>query len=231
MIFSDKKHRFKYTNEFKYLGCVLMPDQLNDTEITKRVKQAKAQKANLSNFFKSKACAWVKKHVFQSIPVNTLLFGCETWTLTDCNKKKISSVCHEGLRKVLGLRMNTVEKHRIRNEHARDKLGVPHVLDIITKRQHDFLGKIAYLHISNLQRQFLGAWILKPRPAGAPKYSMSHTHTEALRSTLGDEVITTPHANLANWAKLASDQHGAWKRLGTDWLKRQLRHTENQHGH
>jgi hypothetical protein len=195
MTFSDQNHRFEYTNEFKYLGCILMPDLLDDTEITKRVKQARAQITNLSNFFKSRASTWVKKLVFQSILVNTLLFVCKTWTLTDSNKKKISSVYHGGLRKVLGLRMNTVEKPRIRNEHVGNKLGVPHILDIITKRQHDFLGKIASLHITNLQRQFLGAWIPKPRPIGAPKYTMRHTHMEALRSTLGEEVITTPHAN------------------------------------
>lgn len=32
-----------------------MPDLLDDKEITKRVKQAKAQIASLNNFFKSKA--------------------------------------------------------------------------------------------------------------------------------------------------------------------------------
>jgi hypothetical protein len=230
MTFSDQNHRIEYTDNFKYLGCILTPDLLDDTEIKKRVKQTRAQIANLNNFFKSRASTWVKKLVFQSIPVNTLLFGCETWTLTDSNKKRISSVYHEGLRKVLGLRMNTVEKHRIRNEHVRNKLGVPHILDIITKRQHDFLGKIASLHTSNLQRQFLGAWIPKPRPIGAPKYTMRHTHTETLRSILGEEVITTPHANLAEWIKLTADRT-AWKRLGTDWLNRQQRHTECQYGH
>jgi hypothetical protein len=228
MTFSDQNHRLEYTDEFKYLGCILTPDLLDDTEIAKRVNQAKAQIANLSNFFNSRASTWVKKLVFQSIPVNTLLFGCETWTLTDSNKKKISTVYHQGLRKVLGLRMNTVEKHR--NEHVRNKLGVPHILYIVTKRQHDFLGKIADMHISNLQRQFLGAWIPKPRPIGAPKYTMRHTHTEALRSTLGEEVITTPHANLAEWIKLTADR-SAWKRLSTDWLNRQQRLTECQFGH
>jgi hypothetical protein len=230
LTFSDQNHRLEYTNEFKYLGCTLTPDLLDDTEITKRANQAKAQIANLSNFFKSRASMWVKKLVFQSIPVNTLLFGCETWTLTDSNKKKISTVYHQGLRKVLGLRMNTVEKHRIRNEHVRNKLGVPHILDIVTKRQHDFLGKIAVMHISNLQRQFLGAWIPKPRPIGAPKYTMRHTHTEALRSTLGEEVITTPHGNLAEWIKLTADR-STWKRLSTDWLNRQQRLAVCQFGH
>jgi hypothetical protein len=88
LTFSDQNRRLEYTDEFKYLGCILTPDLLDDTEITKRVNQAKAQIANLSNFFKSRASTWVKKLVFQSIPVNTLLFGCETWTLTDFNKKK-----------------------------------------------------------------------------------------------------------------------------------------------
>jgi hypothetical protein len=53
--FSDGKHHFEYTDKFKYLGCILMPDLLDDKEITKRVKQAKAQIASLNNFFKSKA--------------------------------------------------------------------------------------------------------------------------------------------------------------------------------
>jgi hypothetical protein len=113
-----------------------------------------------------------EKLVFQSIPVNTLLFGCETWMLTDSNKKKISSVYHEGLRKVLGLRMNTVEKHRIRNKHVRNKLGVPHILDIIMKRQHDFLGKIAGLHIKKKTTNLLiivlslyPTWVVDPDTA------------------------------------------------------------------
>jgi hypothetical protein len=131
--FSDGMHRIEYTDEFKYLGCILTPDLLDNKEILKRIKQAKAQIALLDNLFKSKACTWVKKLVFQSIPVNTLLFGCETWTLTESNKKKLSSAYHDGLRKVLGLRMSTVEKYRIRNEHVRNKLGVPHILDIVKK--------------------------------------------------------------------------------------------------
>jgi hypothetical protein len=57
-----------------------------------------------------------------------------------------------------------------------------------------------------------------------------HTHTEALWSTLGEEVITTPHANLAEWIKLTVDRD-AWKRLGTDWLNRQQKHTVCQFGH
>jgi hypothetical protein len=36
---------------------------------------------------------------------------------------------------------------------------------------------------------------------------MRHTHTETLCHTLGDEVITTPHANLAEWIKLTSDKN------------------------
>jgi hypothetical protein len=228
--FSDGNHRIEYTDEFKYLGCILTPDLLNDKEILKRTKQAKAQIALLDNLFKSKASTWVKKLVFQSVPVNTLLFGCETWTLTESNKKKLSSTYHDGLRKVLGLRMNTVEKFRIRNEHVRNKLGVPHILDIVKKRQHDFLGKIANMHTENLQRQFLGAWIPKARPVGAPKYSMRHTHTETLRSTLGEEVITTPHAKLAEWTKLTRDQN-MWKKLSRNWLTNQVKHTALQFGH
>jgi hypothetical protein len=126
--------------------------------------------------------------------------------------------------------MNTVEKYRIRNKHVCNKLGVPHILDTVKKRQHDFLGKIANMHTENLQRQFLGAWIPKSRPIGAPKYSMRHTHTETLRSTLGEQVITTQHAKLAEWIKLTSDQN-MWKKLSRNWLSNQVKHTEIEFGH
>jgi hypothetical protein len=126
--------------------------------------------------------------------------------------------------------MNTVEKFRIRNEHVRNKLGVPHIIDIVRKRQHDFLGKIASMHTDNLQRRFLGAWIPKPRPLGAPKFSMRHTHTETLIHTLGEQVITTPHANLAEWIELTTDQN-AWKKLGSKWIANQMRHSVQQHGY
>jgi hypothetical protein len=43
MTFSDLNHRIEYTDELKYLGCILTPDLLDDTEIAKRVKQARAQ--------------------------------------------------------------------------------------------------------------------------------------------------------------------------------------------
>jgi hypothetical protein len=50
-VFEDQKHRIEYTDEFKYLGCTLTPDLLDDKEITKRIKQSKAQIANLHNLF------------------------------------------------------------------------------------------------------------------------------------------------------------------------------------
>jgi hypothetical protein len=35
-IFSDHNHRCEYIDEFKYLGCILMPDLLDDKEIKKK---------------------------------------------------------------------------------------------------------------------------------------------------------------------------------------------------
>jgi hypothetical protein len=146
--FSDGKHRIEYTDKFKYLGCILTPDLLDDKEILKKIRQAKVQIVLLE----SKASTWVKKLVFQSILVNTLLFGCKKLTLNESNNKKISCLAyHDGLRKVLRLQMNTVEKYRIRNKHVCNiVLGMPpHILNIVKKRQH------RNMHRENLQRQFL----------------------------------------------------------------------------
>jgi hypothetical protein len=86
------------------------------------------------------------------------------------------------------------------------------------------------MHTDNLQRQFLGAWIPKPRPLGVPKFSMRHTHTETLLHTLGEQVITTPHANLAEWTKLTTDLN-TWKRLSSTWIANQMRYSVQKYGY
>jgi hypothetical protein len=115
--------------------------------------------------------------------------------------KKISSAYHGGLQKVLGLHMNTVEKHRIRNEHVRrNKLGVPHIFDIITKR-HDFLGKIAK-PTETIPRSMDS----KTKTTQSPRVQYaSCPYRGTLKHTWRQSVITTPHANLAEWIKLTAD--------------------------
>jgi hypothetical protein len=51
------------------------------TDINNRHCQAKGQAAALGTFFRSIADTWSKRLIFLAIPVNTALYGTESWTL------------------------------------------------------------------------------------------------------------------------------------------------------
>jgi hypothetical protein len=70
-----------FTQEFQYLGSRVTTDLKDVTDINNRLHQAKGQAAALGTFFHSTADTWSKRLIFLAIPVNTALYGAESWTL------------------------------------------------------------------------------------------------------------------------------------------------------
>jgi hypothetical protein len=71
-----------FTQEFQYLGSRVTTDLVKDvTDINNRLRQAKGQAAALCTFFHSIADTWSKRLIFLAIPVNTALYGAESWTI------------------------------------------------------------------------------------------------------------------------------------------------------
>jgi hypothetical protein len=70
-----------FTQEFQYLGSRVTTDLKDVTDINNRLRQAKGQAAARGTFFHSTADTWSKRLIFLAIPVNTALYGTESWTL------------------------------------------------------------------------------------------------------------------------------------------------------
>jgi hypothetical protein len=73
-----------FTREFQYLGFRMTTDLKDVTDINNQLRQAKGQAAALGTFFHSTADTWSKQLIFLAIPVNTALYGAESWTLNAC---------------------------------------------------------------------------------------------------------------------------------------------------
>ena len=228
-IFFGESEQFHihYTDAFKYLGSHLVPSLSDGYEIDRRLKFAAAQVREMDNTWKSSMDLRSKKLFFLQIPLNTALFGCEYWALTDSLRAKLSAFYHRGLRRVLGLNMHDVERDRIRNEHLRNKLGVYDIVDIIRYRQSNFIGKLARMPAHRLPRRMLGAWIPTTRKRGAAPTTTAKTFVDTIQAILGVDTCTD-HGLLTDWLPFA-EQKTDWDRLRTDLLS-QSRKKSARHG-
>jgi hypothetical protein len=207
-----------FTSMFTYLGCRITQDLKDETEIEHRLKEAKAQIAALTNYFRSNADLTVKRITLLAIPINTALYGCESWTLNYALERSLTSFYHTAIRKLLNINIHHVENYRIRNEHLRVHLSLPCIIDIIRQRQFNFIGKIARLPHQHLYRRFMTAWIHNPRRSGGQQKTLRNTYLDTLQNVLPDDVDRS--GTVGSWTHLAQ-QKSYWKQLGTEWIARQ----------
>ena len=214
-VFPNGRHRIEYTDVFKYLGCCIVPQLTDKHEIIKRIRQAKNQIGALLTFFSTSADLLTKRLVFQAIPLNTVLYGCETWALTVLLKQKVSAFFHTALRQILNINMHHVQEYRIRNEHVRNFFSVPDIMDTVHAWQFKFFGKVARMDKNNMQHKFMTAWLHSARPVGRLTQTLRHLHVETLQEILGQEISTT--AKLSEWIELTTPQW-KWKTILTKWM-------------
>lgn len=211
-------YHIHYTNSFKYLGCRITPDLTDEKEISVRIATATNQVMQMTNLANAtRRHPWSLRYFFQQIPINTVLYGCEAWTLTQNLKRKLQSFYYTSLRRILGITMHDVQLLHIKNAHIRLALQVPDILDIIRGRQFNFLGKLCRLSPQSLPKQLLTTWYPAPRPVGRPRLTARHTLCDTLRTILGNFV--GPDGHLRNWYHLAQDP-AHWNEIKTHWLYR-----------
>ena len=81
----------------------------------------------------------LKRQVFNQCIIPTLIYGCQTWTLTKELVYKIE-VCQRKMeRKILGIRQ--IEK--VPNKTIREKTGVDDILEVLTKTRWQWAGHVA----------------------------------------------------------------------------------------
>ena len=79
----------------------------------------------LMNFWNSKSDLETKRIIFMALPMQTVLYGCEYWTLTDQLRGKLSTFQHKSMRRVLGINMHDVQELHIKNEQVNKKSKKP----------------------------------------------------------------------------------------------------------
>jgi len=130
----------------------------------------------------------ITSQIYVAGPLNTLLWGCESWKLTKCNTDKLMSFHHNTIRHILGIKWNQVPEKHITNKEVRGLLcNIPNIDAYITRRIATYLGKFSRSDNNNYPKKFLTAWINQKRKIGAPQLTCNNNFATSIKKILPPE--------------------------------------------
>ena len=160
---------FEEVAEFKYLGT-------NRNEVHKEIKHTlnsgnacyyALQGLLLSHLLSKNIKLKICKKVF--LPV--ILYGCETWTLTLREEKRLQIFENKVLRKIFGTRRDdqTGECIRLHNGELHDLYGKPNIIRIVESRRLRWAGHLTRMGNERGARKLLVGKPEGERPVGRPR--------------------------------------------------------------
>lgn len=94
-----------FTKLFKYLGSCISFDLSDEFDIEERIKSANKAMCALRFYWKSKQVDLHSKNlIYQVIPINLLLWGCESWALTKVLISKLEVFHNRCIRSILQIK-------------------------------------------------------------------------------------------------------------------------------
>jgi len=117
----DKDSEIEFYQKYKYLGDIFDTGGTDDTEIRSRVIQARKCIACLIRMLWRKDIRNERKlNIYNVLIKSSLLYGSETWRLTENNKRRVESTEMDTLRRSSRIS----RKERIRNVTIRQQIGL-----------------------------------------------------------------------------------------------------------
>jgi hypothetical protein len=194
---------------FKYLGSWISFTLTDDKDIEMRIAAFIKSVGGLKVFFDRKEVRLQSKFmVFMALPINFLLWGCESWAVCKHHLNKLQSAINLQIRRILKLTMWDVKEQRITNEQLWERFcKIPTIQTMIDIRALQYLGKVIRGQVSAPPRHVLIAYVNHRRPRGRP----SKCNKECLRDSL-DRLLSKVNgihvdrfASLKDWYRDALD--------------------------
>jgi len=117
--------------EFKYLGTTITDQNSIQEEIKSRLKLGTACYHSVQNLL---SCRLLSKNlkikIYRTIILPVVLYGCETWSLTLREERRLKVFENMVLRKVFGSKRDEVtgEWRKLHNEELNDLCSLPNIV-------------------------------------------------------------------------------------------------------
>jgi len=163
---------FERVEEFKYLVTTLTNQNCIAEEIKSRLIPESACYHSMQNLLSSRLLSKnLKIQIYRNIILPIVLYGCETWSLTLREERKLRVFENRVLRRIFEPRRDEVtgEWRRLHNEELNDLYSSPNIVRVITSRRMRWFGHVARM---GEEREVYRVLVGKPegkRPLGRPR--------------------------------------------------------------
>jgi hypothetical protein len=181
-----------FTRTFKYLGSLITYNLRDDEDIKARTAAANASMGALKEIWSNPNLDTYSKYLlFRAIPINLLLWGCETWSLRQSLLDKLEAFMHKSIRRILKISMTQVKDMRIRNETVRNTFyAMPCVKNMIAARQLDFIGIVIRGPHNQPARRMITSCCNETRRVGRPQTTGKNFIVKNLQLLFKDVPLT-----------------------------------------
>ena len=199
---------FSYCDKFKYLGTIFTPSLKDDMDIQRRINQANGAFATMKRVLCNKNIdTKLRIRLYDATVINILLWGCESWALTEELRRKLEVCHHRFLRKMVGVTIYDVKDHHISNAQVREELNNCYTFhQSLELRRARWLEKLALMSCKRGPRNTLLSWIYKKaRKQGGQQQHISTSLSNTLIDSLHFETD-----QLNDWMSVAKLEPKKW---------------------
>ena len=196
---------YKQTIEFVYLGGAISADRALSVEITRRLQRAWAcfRRYKMEIYDRPGVRLRLKVRMLKAEVIETLLYGCVTWSPNKPDYDRLRQVHHSMLLRCLGWRKQKREDHTLSYANALAKTNSESIEATVRRRRILFAGFVARMREERLpQRVMFGELV------GGKGYSGGQEKDWTVRL---EEDMKEFGMKFEGWRK-ASQKAGRWFR-------------------
>src|SRR5215469_16798133 len=158
--------------EFKYLGTTLTNHNSIQEEIKSSLNLGNACYYSVRNLLSSSLLSKnLKIKIYRTIILPVVLYGCETWSLTKREERRLGVFENRVLRRVFGPKRDEVtwEWRKLHNEELRDLYALPSIVRVVKSRRMRWAGRVVFMGEGRGVHRVLVGKPEGKRPRGRPR--------------------------------------------------------------